>query len=358
MRKIKRAGAWLLAAALCVTMLAGTALAFDSDAFREQHGDALLAKGVHLYGVHEFREGLMPVLVRNDWNYALDTDWVPETVWNYIDENFNVVDLNKGRFTYVFPFFEGLAAVIGDDGVGYIDKTGKIVIPCGFSTYDVMGTVYTGYFKDGTAPVLKEHVNADPFSDNVPIYQVGRIDRTGKLVQAYTVMDALAGQNFISDVGDRLDTAQLPEEPTADYSFKVTRVKPEFYSKDDNGDYILDNGASYGITFTNNTAAPLTREIAFVSYGKKLNEYAHLDAQIHYVSLNMAAHGTQAVNISSEFTRLSGGDYGFAVVDFDDAADKRSFQSSVPMMANSDRAIDNSSKGIQWMRDTLGVTVK
>lgn len=161
-------------------------------------------------------------------------------------------------------------------------------------------------------------------------------------------------------VATLLGLAEKPvvEEPASDYSFKVTRVKPEFYSKDSNGDYILDNGASYGITFTNNTAEPLTREIAFVSYGKKLNEYAHLDAQIHYVSLNMAAHGTQAVNISSGFSRLSGGDYAFATVDFDDAADKRSFQSSVPMMENSDRAIDNSSKGIQWMRDTLGVTVK
>lgn len=305
----------------------------------------------------------MPVLVRNDWNYELDTDWVPETVWNYIDENFNVVDLNKGRFTYVFPFFEGLAAVIGDDGVGYIDKTGKVVIPCGFSTYDVMGTVYTGYFKDGTAPVLKEHVNTDPFSDNVPIYQVGRIDRTGKLVQAYTVMDALAGQNFISDVGDRLDTMPAPEPPPdTDYSFKVTRVKPEFYSKDSNGDYILDNGASYGITFTNNTAEPLTREIAFVSYGKKLNDtypwVGKLNAQIHYVSLNMAAHDTQTVSISSEFSRLSGGDYAFAAVDFDDAADKRAFQSSVPMADKSDRAIDSGSKGVQWLKDTLGVTVK
>ena len=114
----------VLSALLCAVLLCGSALAFDLEAFWAQNGAALEGKGVFRYGVHEFQDGLMPVLVRNDWGYELADGWVPDTVWNYINESLEVVDLNKGRFSYVFPFFDGLAAVIGDDGVGYIDTTG------------------------------------------------------------------------------------------------------------------------------------------------------------------------------------------------------------------------------------------
>ena len=338
MRKLKRLAVWLLTVVMVIGML-----------------PAAFAANISEYGERPFREGLKPALV--------------DDKWNYINEQGEVVDLNRGRFMYVFDFFEGLAAVMDHDFmVGYIDKSGELVIACQFCSVSCMGMVYTGYFKNGVATVFDDSVNYDVLCERsysvdmgggkyYAYDYIGQIDKTGKLVKPFVAQELNAyTANLISDAGYM--PGQEPAEPTTDYSFQITRVKPEFYSKDSNGDYILDTGASYGITFTNNTAAPLTREIAFVSYGKKLNEYAHLDAQIHYVSLNMAAHGTQAVNISSEFTRLSGGDYSFATVDFDDAADKRSFQSSVPMMQNSDRSIDNSTKGVQWLRDTLGVTVK
>lgn len=204
----------VLSALLCAALLAGNAMAFDSEAFWQKNGGALEAKGVYQYGVHEFQDGLMPVFVRNDWNYKLADGWVPDTVWNYINENLEVVDLNQGRFTYMFPFFDGLAAVINDDGVGYIDKTGKLVIPCSFAAYDMMGAVYVGYFKDGTAPVLKEAVYSDPFSGSAATYQVGRIDKTGKLVQPYTAMGTLEGQSFVSDMGIRLDAGAEPVQET------------------------------------------------------------------------------------------------------------------------------------------------
>lgn len=201
----------VLSALLCAVLLCGSALAFDLEAFWAQNGAALEGKGVFRYGVHEFQDGLMPVLVRNDWGYELADGWVPDTVWNYINESLEVVDLNKGRFSYVFPFFDGLAAVIGDDGVGYIDTTGTLVIPCSFGAYDSMGVVYTGYFRDGTAPVLKEAVSVDPMGGSVPSFQVGRIDKSGALVQAYTPVDTLSDLSFVSDMGDRLDAdADLP----------------------------------------------------------------------------------------------------------------------------------------------------
>ena len=208
---MKKACKNILSALLCAVLLCGSALAFDLEAFWAQNGAALEGKGVFRYGVHEFQDGLMPVLVRNDWGYELADGWVPDTVWNYINESLEVVDLNKGRFSYVFPFFDGLAAVIGDDGVGYIDTTGTLVIPCSFGAYDSMGVVYTGYFRDGTAPVLKEAVSVDPMGGSVPSFQVGRIDKSGALVQAYTPVDTLSDLSFVSDMGDRLDAdADLP----------------------------------------------------------------------------------------------------------------------------------------------------
>ena len=135
----------VLSALLCAVLLCGSALAFDLEAFWAQNGAALEGKGVFRYGVHEFQDGLMPVLVRNDWGYELADGWVPDTVWNYINESLEVVDLNKGRFSYVFPFFDGLAAVIGDDGVGYIDTTGTLVIPCSFGAYD-LSLIHILYF--------------------------------------------------------------------------------------------------------------------------------------------------------------------------------------------------------------------
>lgn len=66
------------------------------------------------YGSRPFREGLKPVLVNG--------------VWMYMDQQFNIVDLNRGRFSYVHDFFDGLAAVIDKNTgkVGYIDKTGAL----------------------------------------------------------------------------------------------------------------------------------------------------------------------------------------------------------------------------------------
>ena len=42
----------------------------------------------------------MPVLVRNDWGYELAEGSVPDTVWNYINESLEVVDLDEGA---LFP---------------------------------------------------------------------------------------------------------------------------------------------------------------------------------------------------------------------------------------------------------------
>ena len=66
------------------------------------------------YGSRPFREGLKPVLV--------------DGVWMYMDQQSNIVDLNRGRFSYVYDFFDGLAAVIDKNTgkVAHIDKAGAL----------------------------------------------------------------------------------------------------------------------------------------------------------------------------------------------------------------------------------------
>lgn len=76
---------------------------------------------VEEYGSRPFREGLKPVLVNG--------------VWMYMDQQSNIVDLNRGRFSYVYDFFDGLAAVIDKNTgkVGYIDKTGALTDQLAFT---------------------------------------------------------------------------------------------------------------------------------------------------------------------------------------------------------------------------------
>lgn len=342
MMKLKRICALLLTLVLAIGLL-----------------PSALAADISEYGERPFREGLKPALV--------------DETWNYINEQGQVVDLNQGRFLYVFDFFEGLAAVIDHDFMtGYIDKTGKLVIPCQYGYVSCMGMVYTGYFKNGVATVFEDAAAYDILCEDsynvdisggkqYTISYVGQIDKTGKQTKPFVSQHLnVYGLNLLSDAGYMPDAA--PTIPETDYSFQVTRYVPALYVDNGEGDFLLDTGASYQIEFVNNTASPLKHDLAFVSYGRKLHDDPwagpKLNAQIHYISLDIAANGKQTVDISSEFNNLSGGAYAFATVDFEDSADKAAFRAFVPMITNSDRAIDPGDKGVQWMKAILGITVQ
>ncbi len=151
---------------------------------------SLEQKGVYKYGSHEFSEGLMCVLTNNGRNY--------------IDETGMIVDLNKGRFTMVTPFSEGLAAVVDyDDKVGYINKSGDIVIPFEYGAYWGTGNVYVGYFKNGLATVFEETYAYDSTLLAAPEMMVGKIDKTGKLIQEYVKISKEKFKDWfiISDYG-------------------------------------------------------------------------------------------------------------------------------------------------------------
>lgn len=71
----------------------------------------------------------------------------------------------------LYPFFEGLAKVLKDGKTYYIDHSGRTVIP------PIQGTLHTGSFSEGLAPVSKLVAVGGK-----RVERTGFIDRTGKFV--------------------------------------------------------------------------------------------------------------------------------------------------------------------------------
>ena len=259
----KRLSSVLLAMALSVSVLAVPAFAVDTNTFWQDNAEVLAAQNIFQYGERPFREGLIPVLVNDEWNY--------------LNEQAQVVDLNRGRFSYMFDFFDGRAAVIdkNTNKVGYIDKTGTLVIPCQFGYHDMMGTVYTGYFHNGQATVLKEYYPAEEdFSNGFPMmtsgtWEVAHIDKNGQLVDSYTTVEGMsAGLYLIGDNGYMTDQTETVTEPT----YGQSTVKIKGYTIDE--DYV----GKMLIEVTNNGSAPDKGDLFYVTYSKFIEETDIIDA--------------------------------------------------------------------------------
>lgn len=102
----------------------------------------------------DFNEGMAAVLKGN--------------VWGFIDENGNVV-IEPAYWAVDYPkFMNGLASVIQPDENrlrGYIDKTGKVVIPFQYYTampfYDDVTTTYSPASADGSSQIRWSIINKD-----------------------------------------------------------------------------------------------------------------------------------------------------------------------------------------------------
>ena len=259
----KRLSSVLLAMALSVSVLAVPAFAVDTNTFWQDNAEVLAAQNIFQYGERPFREGLIPVLVNDEWNY--------------LNEQAQVVDLNRGRFSYMFDFFDGRAAVIdkNTNKVGYIDKTGTLVIPCQFGYHDMMGTVYTGYFHNGQATILKEYYPAEEdFSNGFPMmtsgtWEVAHIDKNGQLVDSYRTVEGMsAGLYLIGDNGYMIDQTETVTEPT----YGQSTVKIKGYTIDE--DYV----GKMLIEVTNNGDAPDKGDLFYVTYSKFINKTDIIDA--------------------------------------------------------------------------------
>lgn len=343
---MKRSVAFLLTAVLSAALLVLPAAAVESGEFWAENGQALADQGVTQYGERPFREGLMPVLVGDQWNY--------------INEQGEVVDLNQGRFLYVFDFFEGLAAVIDKDTfqVGYIDTTGKLVIPCQFGAYDSMGAVFVGYFHNGTATVLKEN-SSDPSA-----MQVGKVDQNGTLTSGYASAGGeLTGLYLISDSGYMPDELYVEPEPTeGKLTFQIEKFEGFGSLHPGIGDEtVFQNGAAYQARATNVGGKPVSGRYALVSYSSEINVGADgvqtVAAQIHYFDIDLQPGESETYAISSLFSGLSSGGFKFCWVAFDSMEEMEQFDAGVPYSDSDElRGLDGV-QALTWIRDTLGVRI-
>ena len=289
----KRLSSVLLAMALSVSVLAVPAFAVDTNTFWQDNAEVLAAQNIFQYGERPFREGLIPVLVNDEWNY--------------LNEQAQVVDLNRGRFSYMFDFFDGRAAVIdkNTNKVGYIDKTGTLVIPCQFGSHDMMGTVYTGYFHNGQATVLKEYYPAEEdFSNGFPMmtsgtWEVAHIDKNGQLVDSYTTVEGMsAGLYLIGDNGYMTDQTETVTEPT----YGQSTVKIKGYTIDE--DYV----GKMLIEVTNNGSAPDKGDLFYVTYSKFIEGSEIIDAGVYVpndlilqIQYEVDANATKTLEVPMRF---------------------------------------------------------
>lgn len=323
---------------------APTVYAVNADQFWQENGDKLLSQNIFQYGERPFREGLMPVLVGDQWNY--------------INEQGKVVDLNRGRFMYVFDFFEGLAAVMDKDTmkVGYIDTTGKLVIPCQYYAYDSMGGVYVGYFHDGKATVFTSgsFVETAYGGFTVKGAQIAEINKSGAKSNARTWgTDDLVGLYLIGDNGYMPDAVEIPvvEEPLTLRIVDYTGIG----AVDDGVGYnVFNNGAAYAVQATNNTTEPLNEYYALVSYTPDASKSG---TQVFFFEINLGANESKQYAFSSAFSGLSRGEYSFLWVKFDSKQEMQSFRAAVPFVEESEginRMVD-SSRAAAWMRQNFGL---
>lgn len=121
-----------------LVLLTSTMAAFAQDDY--DYSLIELEEGISIYGGHFFNDGWMPI-------YSMESD----NPWTYVHESGLVKQLHVNA--HGFDFSEGLAPVVGEDGLGYINVEGDLVIPMKFSAEFKYGTVYAGRFVNGKALV-------------------------------------------------------------------------------------------------------------------------------------------------------------------------------------------------------------
>lgn len=341
MKKFLGSLAAALMLASCLTM---PVFAANADQFWQENADSLSSQNIFQYGERPFREGLMPVLAGDQWNY--------------INEQGKVVDLNRGRFMYVFDFFEGLAAVMDKDTmkVGYIDTTGKLVIPCQYYAYDSMGGVYVGYFHNGKATVFTSGNFAETAYGGFTVKgaQVAEISKSGVGSNARTWnTDELTGLYLIGDNGYMPDAEEIPaaEEPL---TLRVVDYTGNGALDDGVGYHVFNNGAAYAVQAANNTTEPLNEYYALVSYTP---DQSKSGTQVFFFEIDLGAGESKQYAFSSEFSGLSRGKFLFLWVRFDSRQSMESFRGAVPFSEPDDdvkRRVDGS-RAAAWMQQNFGL---
>ncbi|MEG2420794.1 MAG: hypothetical protein RSB55_04535 [Oscillospiraceae bacterium] len=181
-----------------------------------------------------------------------------------------------------YDFSEGLAPVMADEtmALGYIDTTGKMVIPTTLKMYAEMGQTLVGRFMGGNALVLVSNVR-DQFGETITWRQ---IDRTGAAVP--TTLDVNDQNNFCFEGGssrgvtyDIVDINGVPRVLEFSEGYALLNMATD--DKDASRFYVV---SSSGVTPPAPvTAAPAVSKV--LVNGKTVNFDAYVINQNNYFKL-------------------------------------------------------------------------
>lgn len=248
---------------LSICLIAAMVLGFSTTTFAadQEYKLTKVSGTISTYGMHYFHNGLMPIF--------------DEVGWAYINTKGQVVNINSGSYGY--DFSEGLAAFEDENTglMGYMDTTGKVIIPAKFDTKDYQGMRYIGRFINGNALVFKSEGMDNSGTSEGYWYQ---IDKSGN-----TVSTSLSEDTTISDATGNTQGVSEPVSLTIDgLSFENVEFSEGFAfaeTSDYTGEYyIIEKVTASSITSTSATvttvqAKPTASTILSNNSSVKLEAY-------------------------------------------------------------------------------------
>lgn len=334
----------------------------------------------------------------------------------YLGEDGKIHDLNQGRFRAMFPFSEGLAAVSGEGGMGFIDTTGKLVIPCQFSyPSNQIGAGYGSQFHDGTAWTFRYDNEMDMFGDQKGTWT--KIDKTGKLLPdtaIQTTMDAFRGPtreevktyNLVCPGGSThgahgfSETCSAPTSGTFKARFGTSDTgltylptgKVDAHGNEETLLYVVKRKPVSGkldllikgslevwqsdevgipYTITNNTGKPVKGYYALLSYWPVTRwhpaqwenkegdgpESEYFYGFLYPFDVDLEQGGQMSGKIINAVVGWSTMTHIW--ITFDSAAERDAFVKNDALTFQDDAyEIDKHAQGIQWVKDNFGITIK
>lgn len=263
------------------------------------------------------------------WEY---NDYGGIRIWNegkgYMDTTGKTaINLDGRGYTKLGAFTSGLSWVVHQDGgLGYINKTGALVIPCVYEA----GAAFS---KDGVAYVKKDG-------------KYGYIDKTGKTVipfeydAAYGAGDGLAsvvknGKCGLVDYNNNV-VVSLEYDDISSYEGGVAYAVKDGYLyiiREDTpamnqsviqftDEQEVDVGLNYRYTITNNTQEPMKGSYALLTY-LVYPEANNASAQFFLFDLDLAAGKSVSGYVNSWYITLS--QHKLYWIKFDSEAERDAF---------------------------------
>lgn len=249
---------------------------------------------------------------------------------------------------HIYQCYNGFASLqdfTGDELNGYVDQTGKVVIPCIYGRYYGAGDTEIGHFHNGRVWVLKKDywMDLDNFVmqgavDLEDTWEVAQLDEQGNMVVPWTTVPAHAeGLHMVSDGGycndcggsilEQSTEVQMPEPTRYKSTAKLTAV----------GAADMDYGC-FTVTVTNDTDNPDSGTVALV--------LASSQATVSFLDYNVPAHSSRSYEIGVvghvanttlqlfQYFNSWEGMVNASIITFESDDDLAAYQATVPVEQN------------------------